>query len=60
MQEPLEVRPFAEQRHLDDLLEKNTEGKLTNSEAVELARLVAEAEESIVANLTRLAAFSKE
>lgn len=55
MQEPLEVRLFAEQSHLDELLEKNSEGSLTPSEAVELARFVAEAEESIVANMIRLA-----
>ena len=51
--------PAAKQRRLDQLLEKNSEGDVTPSEAATLVQLVAEAEELMVANAKRLAEFSK-
>ncbi|MBI1830877.1 MAG: hypothetical protein HYR84_05425 [Planctomycetes bacterium] len=58
---PPKVRKFpaAKQRRLDDLLEKNSEGTITPHEAEILAKLVAEAEELMVANAKRLAEFTK-
>jgi hypothetical protein len=46
--------PAAKQRRLDQLLEKNAEGKITDHEAAALQRLVHEAEELMVANAKRL------
>lgn len=45
----------AKQRRLDELLEKNSAGTITQKERVTLERLVTEAEELIVANAKRLA-----
>ena len=53
----LERFPAAKQRRLDQLLEKNSEGTLTEKE--KLKQLVAEAEALMVANARRLAAFSQ-
>ena len=50
--------PVAKQRRLDQLLDKNSEGNISPMEALALARLVAEAEELMVANARRLAEFS--
>lgn len=47
--------PFAKQRRLDILMEKNNEGKLTATEREELQTLVREAEEMTLANARRLA-----
>lgn len=51
--------PAAKQRRLDELLEKNSEGAITPSEKARLEKLVAEAERLMVANVKRLAEFSK-
>lgn len=51
----VEKLPAAEQRRLDDLLEKNCEGTITAKEKVRLEQLVAEAEQLMVANAKRLA-----
>jgi hypothetical protein len=51
--------PAAKQRRLDQLLEKNSEGTITIKEKAILVRLVAEAQELMVANSKRLAEFSK-
>ncbi|MSQ96457.1 MAG: hypothetical protein EXR98_18145 [Gemmataceae bacterium] len=58
---PPRVRKFpsVKQRRLDQLLEKNSEGTITASEAATLAHLVAEAEELMVANAKQLAEFAK-
>ena len=58
---PPKVRKFpaAKQRRLDRLLEKNSEGKISPSEKEALVRLVAEAEEWMIANTKRLAEFAK-
>lgn len=45
----------AKQRRLDELLEKNSAGTITQKERVTLERLVTEAEELMVANAKRLA-----
>ena len=50
--------PAAKQRRLDLLLEKNSEGKITPGERAALEKLVAEAEQLIVANAKRLVDFS--
>ena len=50
--------PVAKQRRLDALLEKNSEGTITPRERTQLEALVAEAEQLMVANGKRLAAFS--
>jgi hypothetical protein len=47
--------PAAKQRRLDRLLDKNSEGTITRKEKAVLKRLVAEAEELMVANAKRLA-----
>jgi hypothetical protein len=51
--------PAAKQRALDELLEKNSEGTITAADRTRLERLVAEAEELMVANAKRLARFSQ-
>ena len=51
--------PVAKQRRMDALLEKNSEGTLSDRERVALQRLVAEAEQLMITNAQRLAAFSK-
>lgn len=51
--------PAAKQRRLDELLEKNGEGKISDKEKARLERLVAEAEQLMVANARLLAQFSQ-
>jgi hypothetical protein len=51
--------PAAKQRRLDRLLEKNREGTITPKEKAALERLVAEAEQLMVANVRRLAEFAR-
>ena len=51
--------PAAKQKRLDHLLEKNSEGNITSHDAAALKQLVAVAEELMVANAKRLAAFFK-
>lgn len=51
--------PAAKQRRLDELLEKNSEGTITRKEKATLERLVAEAEQLMVANARQLAEFSQ-
>jgi hypothetical protein len=51
--------PAANQRRLDQLLDKNGEGTITAKEKATLEKLVAEAETLMVANARRLAEFSK-
>jgi hypothetical protein len=51
--------PAAKQRRLDLLLDKNSEGTINPKEKATLERLVAEAEQLMVANARRLAAFSR-
>jgi hypothetical protein len=51
--------PAVKQRRLDQLLDKNAEGTITPREKAALERLVAEAEELMVANGKRLAEFAK-
>jgi hypothetical protein len=55
----LKVFPAAKQRHLDELLEKSSEGTISSSERRRLERLVAEAEQLMVANARLLATFSQ-
>ena len=52
---PPKLRKFsaAKQRRLDQLLDKNSEGKITPNELTTLKQLVAEAEELMVANAMR-------
>lgn len=50
--------PIAKQRRLDELLEKNREGTITKRELTSLRKLVADAEQLMVANAQRLAEFS--
>jgi hypothetical protein len=47
------------QRRLDALLSKNSEGNIAPREKAELERLVADAEQLMVLNAKRLAAFAK-
>lgn len=49
--------PAAKQRLMDELLEKNGEGTITSVEAAKLKGLVADAEQLMVENAKRLAAF---
>jgi len=49
----------AKHRRLDQLLDKNSEGKISARERALLDQLVTEAEELMVANAKRLADFSK-
>jgi hypothetical protein len=55
----LESFSSAKQRRLDQLLDKNSEGSITESEKAKLKRLVTEAEELMVSNARRLADFSR-
>jgi hypothetical protein len=55
----LERFSTAKQRRLDHLLEKNSEGTITDKEKVKLNQLVAEAEDLMVRNARRLAEFSQ-
>jgi hypothetical protein len=49
----------AKQRRLDQLLQKNAEGRITTKERERLQALVVEAEELMVANSKRLADFAQ-
>jgi hypothetical protein len=51
--------PPAKQRRLDQLLDRNREGAITVKEKALLEQLVAEAEQLMVANARRLAAFAE-
>ena len=51
--------PAPKQRRLDELLEKNSEGTITDKEKARLEQLVAEAEQLAVANARLLARFSQ-
>jgi hypothetical protein len=51
--------PASKQRRLDKLLEKNSEGTITQAEKTALHQLVAEAEKLMVANARRLAEYSR-
>lgn len=55
----IERFPAAKQRRLDELLEKNSEGTITDKERTKLEQLVAEAEQLMVANAKRLASFAQ-
>lgn len=57
---PSKVRKFpdAKQRRMDRLLDKNSEGTITPHEKAELEKLVAEAEQLMVANAKRLVSLS--
>ena len=48
--------PSDDQRLLDDLLDKNSEGTITPDEEVRLQELVAKAERLMIANAKRLSA----
>ena len=49
----------AKQRRLDELLNKNSEGTITDQERRMLEKLVGEAEQLMVENAQRLATFSQ-
>jgi hypothetical protein len=51
--------PAAKQRRLDQLLDKNSKGTITAKEKAMLEKLVAQAEQLMIANGRRLAEFSK-
>jgi hypothetical protein len=51
--------PAAKQRRLDELLEKNSVGTITDSERARLEQLVCEAEQLMVANARLLADFTE-
>lgn len=53
------IFPAAKQRRLDELLDKNSAGAITDREKAKLKQLVAEAEALMVANARRLAAFAQ-
>jgi hypothetical protein len=55
----LQKFPAAKQRRLDLLLDKAGEGTISAREKTVLERLVAEAEQLMVANARRLARFSR-
>jgi hypothetical protein len=55
----IEKFPPAKQRSMDELLDKNREGSITPQERKKLERLVAEAEQLMVANGKRLVKFAK-
>jgi len=55
----VEKFPAGKQRRLDRLLEKNSEGIITPKEKAALERLVAEAEQLMVANARRIAEFAR-
>ena len=52
--------PAAKQRRMDELLEKNSEGTITPAEKIRLDKLVAEAEQFMVANARALAEFAQQ
>ena len=56
---PLQRLPSAKQRRMDELLEKNGEGTISLKEKAVLDRLVARAEELMVANGKRLADYAE-
>lgn len=58
---PPQIRKFpsAKQRRLDQLLEKNSDGTITQKETAKLETLVAEAEELMASNAQRLAEFAR-
>ena len=51
--------PPAKQRRLDELLDKNSAGTITDREKAKLKQLVAEAEAIMVANARKLASFAQ-
>ena len=55
----IEKFPAVKQRRLDRLLEKNSEGTITDMEKTKLKQLVAEAEALMIANARRLADFAQ-
>ncbi len=56
----LKKLPTAKQQRMDKLLERNREGALTAAEKAKLQGLVAEAEQLMVENAKRLAAFHEQ
>ncbi len=52
--------PTFKQRRLDQLLEKNSNGTIRGKEKADLERLVAEAQELMIANAKLLVRFSKQ
>lgn len=52
--------PAFKQRRLDQLLEKNSEGTIRDKEKADLERLIAEAQELMIANAKMLVRFSKQ
>jgi hypothetical protein len=58
---PPKIKKFAAAKHrrLDQLLEKNAEGSLSEKEKEKLDALVAEAEDLMVENAQRLAQFAR-
>lgn len=50
---------LAKQVRMDELLERNREGTVTSAEKAQLKELVTEAEQLMVENAKRLAAFQK-
>jgi hypothetical protein len=56
----LKKLPTAKQQRMDDLLERNREGAITTAERAKLQRLVREAEQLMVENAKRLAAFHEQ
>jgi len=58
---PPKVRKFpaTKQSRLDELLDKNSEGKITSEERRQLEKLVTEAERLMVSNAKRLAEFAQ-
>jgi hypothetical protein len=51
--------PAAKQRRLHELLDKNSEGTITAKQKAVLKRLVADAEQLMIANAKRLVEFSR-
>jgi hypothetical protein len=56
----LKKLPSSKQQRMDDLLERNREGVITTAEKAKLQALVAEAEQLMVENAKRLAAFHEQ
>jgi hypothetical protein len=56
----LKKLPTTKQQRMDDLLERNREGTITAAEKSKLQELVAEAEQLMVENAKRLAAFHEQ
>lgn len=56
----LKKLPTAKQRRMDALLERNREGAITAAERAKLQGLVREAEQLMVENAKRLAAFHEQ